>query len=72
MSEHRDDRGFVEHWRRFGPILEKIREEELQNLTPEKRLGLIDALLAMPVQAKLLTTTSGLVEMQRLFAKARK
>ena len=60
---------WVEHWRRFGPILEEIRCEELRNFNYEEQLPIIDALLQLGLDNAVPRPTSGLVEMQRLFAK---
>ena len=63
---------WVANWRLTGPILERLRIEEhrTSNLT-ETLLSLSDvtrsSLLAHPPEP-----TSGIIEMQRLFAKIRK
>ena len=71
MSEHRDDRGFVEHWRRFGPILEKIRREEQREFDPERDFQIMEGLLEIAFAHSIPQPTSGMFEMQRLFAKGR-
>jgi len=62
---------WVENWKRVGPILEKIKAEELRNPDYHKELeGLLpmcDLACAHAEPSK----TSGLVEQQRLFAKMR-
>ena len=64
-------RRWVETWLRAGPLLEQIRRDELRALTPEQIALAADALLeiggALPVDRP----TSGLVEQQRIFRKAR-
>ena len=70
-SQPKTDKEWVEHWRRLGPILEEIRREELRNFNYEEQLPIIDALLQLGLDHAVPCPTSGLVEMQRLFAKAR-
>jgi len=68
-------RQWVENWKRVGPILEKIRHEELRAMTDEESWQTLDALaafaLGLPGQQNP-RTTSGFVEQQRRFKNARK
>ncbi|MDQ3364606.1 MAG: hypothetical protein M3680_04175 [Myxococcota bacterium] len=55
--------------------IEAIEERELAALSPEQALGWTDALLGATPTASIdprRTTTSGFVEQQRLFARARR
>ena len=65
------DEAWVEHWRKVGPQLERIRRDELRNFKNEDNLEAINALLEIGARRGEPRTTSGLVEMQRLFKKAR-
>ena len=71
MSTTKD---WVDHWRRVGPILEKIRHEELRGLTDEDAARvfrtLADYMDAGPRREP--RTSSGFVEQQRLFLKLRR
>ena len=69
-SKPPDNRGFVEHWKKAGPMLAKVRRAELRNYDYEKHRHEIDALLAIAAAHAAPRTTSGLVEQQRLFLKA--
>jgi hypothetical protein len=60
------DRGFVEHWRVVGPILEQFERDELRHYTEADRRRDIHALLDVPIIFRP-TETSGLVDQQRLF-----
>ncbi len=60
----------VTHWRRVGPKLERVRQWELRNFKYEEQLPAIDALLQIACDRAVPRTTSGLVELQRLLAKA--
>jgi hypothetical protein len=60
------------YWRRVGPKLEQIRRKELQSMNYEEQLPIIDALLQLGCDHAKPRTSSGLVEMQRWFAKARR
>ena len=67
-----DDAAWVKHWQRIGPLLEEIRREELRNFKYEDHIELIDSLLELGCRMGPPRTTSGLVELQRLFQKARR
>jgi len=65
-------RAWVETWKRAGPVLERIRREELRDFRYEDHPEVIDALLEIGCRRAVPRPTSGLVEQQRLFAKARR
>ena len=70
-----DDSGkkaWVEHWVRLGPKLEEIRRHELRIFNYEEHFEAVDALLQIGCQFARPRLTSGLVEQQRLFKKARR
>lgn len=66
------DRQWVEHWGRIGPIMEEIRRRELRHFNYQENLPVIDALLQMGVDLAKPRPTSGLIELQRLLAKAKR
>jgi hypothetical protein len=70
-SERERLKQWVETWKRAGPELERVRREELRAFRHEDSVELIDSLLELGVQFGQVRTTSGLVEQQRLFMKAR-
>lgn len=63
---------WVEHWKRVGPELEKVRIRELRNLNYEEQRPLIDALLQLGVDRAVPRNTSGLVELQRRLARLKR
>jgi hypothetical protein len=67
-------RQWAANWKRVGPILEKIRYDELRAMTEEESATslnmLADFALNLPDQKA--RTTSGFVEQQRRFMKIRK
>ena len=67
MNQHtpKDNRGFVEHWRRAGAMLERVRRRELREFDHRAAAEAIDALLQMGVDFGEERSTSGLVELQR-------
>ena len=71
-AARRTNREMVEHWRRAGPELERIRRWELENYRHEDHVDVIDALLDLADSRTPTRTTSGLVELQRILAKARR
>jgi hypothetical protein len=66
-----DNRGFVEHWRRVGPLLERVRLRELRAFDHQANVEIIDALLQMGLQFARERTTSGLVELQKKLHRKR-
>lgn len=64
-------REYVERWRKAGPELEEFRRKELRAMRHAERAELIDSLLECGLRHAPLSTTSGLVEMQRILSKAR-
>ena len=66
-----DARKFVESWRRAGPALEKVKREELRNLSDDECRRQIQALFGTNFQSQNERPPSGLVEQQRIFQRAR-
>ncbi len=65
-------REWVENWAKVGPKLEAIRRRELRAMTYQQRIEAIHAVLQLGALLGKPRSTSGLVEQQRLFQKARK
>jgi len=63
---------FVQRWQKAGPALEKICREELRNYRYEDHIAEIASLFVLGAQGTSTRMTSGLVEQQRLFQKARR
>ena len=66
------DKAFVEKWQQAGPELQRVRDEELRAYDHQEKMWIVDSMLRIACARAVPRTTSGLVEMQRLFAKARK
>jgi hypothetical protein len=62
---------WVEHWQRVGPILEQINAEELRAMDAQEAIQRILPMCDWCFEHSEPRTTSGLVEQQRWFAKAR-
>ena len=64
-------RRWVETWKRAGPELEAIRQQEVRDADNLKVIGLLEGAfnqaLTLPMRE-----TSGMVEMQRYFSKLRR
>lgn len=73
MDEHERDllTLWVETWKQAGPKLEALRRRELREFRYEDHAAQIDELLQIACQFAQPRLTSGLVEQQRLFQKAR-
>lgn len=65
-------REYVERWKKAGPALEKIRREELRNLSHEACQRQVQSLLSIGIANQQPRRTSGLIEQQRIFQKARR
>jgi len=63
---------WARRWKEAGPLLERIRQEELLEMTPERRRAASLAVLDMGAPFDCHRTTSGLVEQQRIFMRARR
>ena len=65
---------WVENWQRVGPILEKIRHEELRAMTEKDSARTHESLseFALDLPNRKPRTTSGFVEQQRLLLKLAK
>jgi hypothetical protein len=70
-QERERTRAWVENWARVGPQLEAIRRRELRAMTYQERIRAIDTLLQIGCRFAKPRSSSGLVEQQRLFQKAR-
>jgi hypothetical protein len=66
------ERRLVRQWVETGKLLDEIRRRELRELTPERRLQIIDDVLSIPLPTPTpehRRRTSGLVAQQELFRK---
>lgn len=72
-SPEQDDRlAYVRHWQRVGPLLAKIHDEELRLMDAATAREIAEAVLDLAELAPCQSTTSGLVEQQRIFQKLRR
>lgn len=65
-------RKYVKQWQQAGPALEKVRREELRGLSDSDCCNQIHALPELGSHLATNRPTSGLVEQQRIFQKARR
>jgi hypothetical protein len=72
-SEERDAaRRWVEAWRSAGPALEAVRVRELRALDGHRAIALLTGPADYRAEPRKARPSSGLVEQQRWFMKARK
>lgn len=71
MSGERDAAAVVAQWQDAGATLADARRRELREMTDEQALAAAEQLLDLARHLPLKSTGSGLVEQQRLFARAR-
>jgi hypothetical protein len=64
-------REYVQRWKQAGPALEKVHRDELKGFVFGAHAIQIDSLIAAGLLHSSPSTTSGMVEMQRILAKAR-
>lgn len=64
-------RGWVAAWKEAGPALERVRRQELRRLDPYRAIALLCGSADYRVEPRVPKPTSGLIEQQRWFQKAR-
>ena len=72
MDEREAMRRWVETWKRAGPALEAIRRKEIESLDTHETLAALEGAFNYATRNVPPNATSGLVEMQRWFAKLRR
>ena len=71
MDEREAMRRWVETWKEAGPALEAIRRKEIENLDTLEELAALEGAFNYATRNVPPDPTSGLVEMQKWFAKLR-
>jgi len=71
-AERKQLQQYVEDWRVLGPILEKMRHAKVEATDTPAALQRLEDAFASALFLHQPTTTSGLVQQQALFAKARR
>lgn len=64
-------KGWIRAWKSAGPALERIRREELRRLDGHAAIALLTGPADYTAEPRKARTTSGLIEQQRWFSKAR-
>ncbi len=62
---------WIECWRRAGPELERIRAEEIRATDTARSIQILDDAFESAIRLNPPQATSGLIEQQRLFVRAR-
>lgn len=65
-------REYVQNWKRVGPLLERIRVKEMRASDYGKNWRIVDGLYELAMYHRRHRMTSGLIELQKLLAKARR
>jgi hypothetical protein len=71
MQDREAMRRWVETWKEAGPALEAIRRKEIENLDTLEELAALEGAFNYATRNVPPDPTSGLVEMQKWFAKLR-
>jgi hypothetical protein len=62
----------MQAWRSAGPALERVRRDELRTLDGHRALALLTGPADYRREPRMARPSSGLIEQQRLFMKARR
>ncbi|MCE3002127.1 MAG: hypothetical protein ACK59M_14150 [Pseudomonadota bacterium] len=68
---NRELAAFVDAWRVAGPALEALRDRELLETPLPKAMAQLEGMFVSAIHLEPLEPTSGLVEMQAIFARMR-
>ena len=71
-SEKAQTRAWVKNWQAAGPILEEIRAEEIRATDTVDAMEILDGMFTHAVETVPVRESSGLVEQQRIFSRAKK
>jgi len=71
MTDQEKIRAWVRAWNEAAPVLESIRQREVQETDNVLALAQMEPAFNLAVRIHRPTPTSGLIEMQRYFAKLR-
>lgn len=71
MSASLELKAYVNAWREVSPILEAMRDEELRTTPLPVAMAQLSSMIDSAIYLKPLSDTSGLVEMQRIYATLR-
>jgi hypothetical protein len=63
---------WMQAWRNAGPALERVRRDELRTLDGHRALALLTGPADYRREPRMARPSSGLIEQQRLFMKARR
>ena len=72
MDEREVVARWVQHWKEAGPELDAIRREEIRSADKSEVLAQLESAFNHAVRTMPMRETSGMVEMQRLFAKVKR
>ena len=65
-------RAWVKNWQEVGPILEEIRAEEIRATDTVKAMEILDGMFTHAVESVPIRESSGLIEQQAVFARAKR
>lgn len=65
------DKAWVDRWGQCGPVLKEIQRRELRQFKHSENVHIISSLLQLGHGLSVPRLTTGLVEQQRLFQRAR-
>jgi hypothetical protein len=65
-------REYFDAWKRAGPMLEEIRAQEIRAANTITAMEALDGMFTHAVQTVPMRDTSGLIQQQEIFARARR
>lgn len=63
---------WVRNWQRVGPLLDEIRAQEIRDTDTMSAMNILGGMFSQAVRTMPERESSGLVEQQRIFARARR
>jgi hypothetical protein len=71
-QEKAQTRAWVRNWQRVGPVLEEMRADEIRATNTVEAMEVLDGMFTHAVETVPMRESSGLIEQQRIFSRAKK
>ena len=71
-QEKAQTRAWIKNWQELGPILEEVRAEEIRATDTVSAMEVLDGMFTHAVETVPVRESSGLIEQQAIFARAKK
>ncbi len=71
-QEKAQTRAWIKNWQELGPILEEVRAEEIRATDTVSAMEVLDGMFTHAVETVPVRESSGLIEQQAIFARAKR